>query len=209
MVKATNMKDYIKQQDPNAERRFFTEPVGFEKRDDGFDENVIEGYAAVFNKNSQDFGGWYERIEPGAFSSVLKDDVVALFNHDMSMVLGRNGVNVKLKEDEVGLRYTVKLPDTTLARDLKQLIKNGIIHQSSFAFTVEEQNWMHPKNEKESSVRTIKKIKRLYDVSPVTSPAYPDATVGARSFEAAKPKEEGPQLTSDLMNFKLIINKNV
>ena len=180
------MKDYIKNiQD--AERRFFTEPVGFEKREDGVDENVIEGYAAVFNKNSEDFGGWHERIAPGAFSDVLNDDAVVLFNHDMNLVLGRNKVNATFSEDERGLKYTVKLPDTSLARDLRNLIKDGIIHQSSFAFTVAEQAWT---KEGDQSVRTIKKIKRLYDGSPVTTPAYPDATIGARAFEANKPKDE-------------------
>lgn len=201
------MKDYIKNTDPNAERRFFTEPVGFEVRDGAIDENIIEGYAAVFNKPSQDFGGWHERIAPGAFSDVVKDDAVALFNHDMNLVLGRNGVNVTIKQDDNGLKYSVKLPDTTLARDLKQLVKDGIIHQSSFAFTVADQEWSH--KDGQPSVRTIKKIKRLYDVSPVTSPAYPDATVGARSFEASKPIEEGEPLTADLMNFKIIINQHV
>jgi len=202
------MKDYIKNID-NAERRFFTEPVGFEKRDDGVDENVIEGYAAVFNKDSLDFGGWHERIAPNAFADVVSDDAVALFNHDMNLVLGRNGVNVSISQDDTGLKYKVKLPDTSLARDLKQLVKEGIIHQSSFAFTVAEQEWKHSKDK--PSVRTITKIKRLYDVSPVTSPAYPDATVGARSFEANKPKEEEKEsvLTADMMNLKLTINKHV
>lgn len=192
-----------------TERRYFTEPVGFEVRDGKADENVIEGYAAVFNKNSVDFGGWHERIAPGAFAEVLNDDAVALFNHDSSMILGRNKVNVTISQDEVGLKYRVALPDTTLAKDLRQLVKDKIIHQSSFAFTVSDQRWEHPKDEKQPSVRTITKIKRLYDVSPVTSPAYPDATVGARSFEASKPKEQEPALTADLMNFKIIINKNV
>lgn len=200
------MKDYIKNID-DAERRFFSEPVGFEKREDGIDENIIEGYAAVFNKDSEDFGGWHERIAPGAFSDVLKDNAVALFNHDMNLVLGRNGVNVSLSEDATGLRYKVKLPDTSFAKDLRQLIKDGIIHQSSFAFTVNEQEWKH--SDSKPSVRTIKKIKRLYDVSPVTTPAYPDASVGARSFEATKPKDEEPRLTADLMELKILINKNV
>ena len=199
------MKDYIKNIN-DGERRFFSEPVEFEKREDGVDENVIEGYAAVFNKDSEDFGGWHERIAPGAFSGVLKDNAVALFNHDMNLILGRNGVNLTLSEDETGLRYKVKLPDTSLGKDMRQLIKDKIIDKSSFAFTVAEQEWRHSKND-EPSVRTIKKIKRLYDVSPVTSPAYPDSTVGARSFEANKPGEEEEPLTADLMNFKLIINK--
>lgn len=208
MEKDIDMKDYIKNID-NAERRFFAEPVAFETRDDGVDENVIEGYAAMFNKNSEDFGGWHERIAPGAFSDVLKDDAVALFNHDMNLVLGRNGVNVSLVQDEKGLKYRIKLPDTTVARDLKQLVKDNIIHQSSFAFTVAEQKWDHPEKKEAPSVRTISKIKRLYDVSPVTNPAYRDTTVGARSFEANKPQEEEPKLTADLMELKLIINKHV
>jgi HK97 family phage prohead protease len=196
------MKDYIKTLSPNAERRFLSEPVQFRADDD----NVIEGYAAVFNKDSEDFGGWHERIAPGAFSDVLKDNAVALFNHDMNYVLGRNGVNVTLSEDQNGLKYTVKLPDTSFARDLRQLIKDGIIHQSSFAFTVLDQEWRH--NDKTPSVRTIKKIKRLYDVSPVTTPAYPDASVGARSFAETKPKEEQP-LTADMIDFKIKLTKHV
>lgn len=180
------MKDYVKSLSPNAERRFYEAPVGFEKRDDGVDESVIEGYAAVFNKDSEDFGGWVERIAPGAFSDVLNDNAVALFNHDMNLVLGRNGVNVTLTQDDKGLRYKVKLPDTSFAKDLRNLIKEGIIHQSSFAFTVKEQRWTKPDKEGEKHVRTIEKVKRLYDVSPVTTPAYPDASVGARTFAQVK-----------------------
>ena len=203
------MKDYIKQLSPNAERRYFSEPVGFETREEGINENVIEGYAAVFNKDSEDFGGWHERIAPNAFSDVLEDNAVALFNHDMNLVLGRNGKNVTITQDDTGLKYRITLPDTQLARDTRELIKDGIISQSSFAFTVLEQEWRHSEKKDEPSVRTIKKIKRLWDVSPVTSPAYPDATVGARSFEADKPQEEEEKepLTADLINFKLLINK--
>jgi uncharacterized protein len=199
------MKDYTQETDNEAERRFFTGPVGFETREDQTkDENVIEGYAAVFNRDSEDFGGWHERIAPGAFSEVLKDDAVALFNHDTNLVLGRNGVNVTLSQDETGLKYRIKLPDTSLARDLRQLIKDEIIHQSSFAFTVAQQEWKH--EEKKPSVRTVQKVKRLYDVSPVTRPAYRDATVGARSFEASKPQLEDER---DLIKLKLTILKHV
>jgi HK97 family phage prohead protease len=198
------MKDYVTSLSPNAERRFYEAPVGFEKREDGVDENVIEGYAAVFNKDSEDFGGWVERIAPGAFSDVLKDNAVALFNHDMNYVLGRNGVNVTLSEDQNGLKYTIKLPDTSFAKDLRQLIKDGIIHQSSFAFTVKEQRWTKPTKEGERHVRTIDKIKRLYDVSPVTTPAYPDASVGARSFSEL---EKEQPLTADLIDFTIKIKQ--
>lgn len=200
------MKDYIKSIH-DAERRFFSEPVGFEKRDDGVNDNVIEGYAAVFNKDSEDFGGWRERIRSGAFSDVLQDDAFALFNHDMNLVLGRNKVNVTLSQDETGLKYRVELPDTSLAKDLRELVKKDIINQSSFAFTVAEQEWKH--TDGLPSVRTITKIKQLYDVSPVTTPAYKDTTVAARSLEAERPKEDDQQLTADLMDLKInFINKH-
>jgi uncharacterized protein len=166
------------------ERRFFSSTVHFETREGGQDENVIEGYAAVFNKDSEDFGGWFERIAPGAFDEVLNDDAVALFNHDPNQVLGRNGKNVTITQDATGLKYRIKLPDTTLSRDLRQLIKDEIVSQSSFAFTVRTQEWEH--NKDKPSIRTIRKVQRLYDVSPVTYPAYPDTSVGARSLEQIK-----------------------
>ena len=168
----------------NKERRYFATSMHFEERGGVTDENTIVGHASVFNKDSEDFGGWIERVAPGAFDDVLEDDAIAAFNHDPSLVFGRNGKNVKLTVDETGLKYVVKLPDTTLARDLRQLIKDEIISQSSFAFTVKDQQWEHFKNK--PSIRTIVKINRLYDVAPVTYPAYPDTTVAARSLEEVK-----------------------
>jgi len=176
------------------ERRYFSSQLQFEERDGVKDENTIIGHASVFNKDSEDFGGWIERVAPGAFDDVLGDDAIAAFNHDPSMIVGRNGKNMKLTVDKTGLRYVVKLPDTTLARDLKQLIKDEIISQSSFAFTVRQQQWEHFKDK--PSIRTIVKVDRLYDVSPVTYPAYPDTTVAARSFQ--KPTEDLPVIDRSL-----------
>lgn len=175
--------DYIKAIDSEAERRFFTEPVDFEMRADGEQSNVIEGYAAVFERSSQDLGGFHERIARGAFSNVLKDDAFALFNHDMNKVLGRNMVNVTLTQDDKGLRYRVELPDTPTANELRTLIKSKIITQSSFAFRVGKQEWEHPEDRSKPSTRTIIEMKRLYDVSPVTYPAYLDTTIAARGLK--------------------------
>jgi len=182
------LKDYIKDTDEKAERRYFTGALSFlEKEENGAksqDENVISGYAAVFNKDSEDFGGWIERIAPGSFTQCMNDDCVALFNHSMNLVLGRNKVNVSLEQDGVGLKYTVKLPDTSLAKDIRALVKDGIINKSSFAFTVEEESFTKGDPTKGvPHVRTITKIERLYDVSPVTMPAYPDTSVAARSMK--------------------------
>ncbi|MGV7699684.1 HK97 family phage prohead protease, partial [Mycobacterium kansasii] len=63
-------------------------------------------------------------------------NVVALFNHDQNQVLGRTGINLQLSVDDTGLKYTLTPPDTQLGRDLLENIRQGIISQSSFAFTI-------------------------------------------------------------------------
>jgi HK97 family phage prohead protease len=195
MESIIRVKDYIRDypEDMRAERRFFTSPVEFaEVETNGSkvkDENIISGYAAVFNKDSESFGWFIERISPGAFTDVLNDDAFALFNHSQNLVLGRNKVNVTLSQDDVGLRYVIKLPDTNTARDIRSLIKAEIITQSSFAFTVKEERFVKGDKDKPNQ-RIIDKIERLYDVSPVTVPAYKDTTVAARSFKKIEGVDE-------------------
>jgi HK97 family phage prohead protease len=162
----------------------------FEIRMDGETESrTVAGYAAVFNKDSQDLGGFTERIASGAFAAALKvSDVRALFNHDPNHILARNtSGTLRLLEDENGLRYEFDAPNTTLGNDLLEMIRRGDVNQSSFGFTVEKDSW----EERDGKVyRTIKQVKRLYDVSPVTYPAYPDATVAVRSMQESMKKEE-------------------
>jgi len=146
----------------------------------------IEGYAAVFNKNSEDMG-FIERIAPGAFKKALKtSDVRALFNHDSNIILGRNTAGtLELKEDKTGLFMSVTPPDTQLVRDMVlSPIERGDITQQSFGFTVDEDEWVHKDNE--PSIRTITKVRELFDVSPVTYPAYPDTAVALRSLDKIK-----------------------
>jgi hypothetical protein len=142
----------------------------------------IVGYAAVFNKDSEDLGGFVERIAPGAFSKAIGiSDVRALFNHDNNMVLARNtSGTLELIEDETGLRYEFDAPNTSYGNDLLEMIKRGDISQSSFGFTVENDDWEQRDGK---TYRTITKVKRLYDVSPVTFPAYPEASVAVRKLE--------------------------
>lgn len=179
-------KDYITEI-ANAERRFFALPLEIEKRE-GKESRTITGYAAVFNKDSEDFGGWVERIAPGAFNEVLNDDAVALFNHDPNFVLARNKVNMTLSIDDIGLKYSFEAPNTTAGNDLLENIRIGNIQKSSFAFTTMSTQWDDAKEGR--SVRTILKVDRLYDVSPVTNPAYPDTSVASRSFNELKHKDD-------------------
>lgn len=141
---------------------------------------LVRGHAAVFNRLSEDLGGFRERIAPGAFDSVLQDDVRALFNHKEDHILGRTSSGtLRLSVDQAGLGYEIDMPDTMIARDLMTSLQRRDITQSSFGFTVQEDDWKD--DPLQGVVRTVIKIRRLYDVSPVTYPAYPDADAGMAS----------------------------
>lgn len=145
---------------------------------------TVSGYAALYNSETVIFGLWRERIAPGAFASALNgsDDVRALFNHDPSLLLGRSASGtLQLSEDETGLKYDVDLPDTQLARDVRELIKRGDVTGSSFGFRIDEEDWDDaPTKEGKLPLVTIRKVE-LFDVSPVTFPAYPQTSVSARA----------------------------
>ena len=135
--------------------------------------NVVRGYAAVYDSDSE-FMGYYERIEKGAFDDVLNDDVRAYFNHDENLLLGRvSSGTLRISTDKRGLYYEVDLPDTTYANDLVELMKRGDINQSSFAFLIGEDRWEERDGK---TYRIIEKVSRLIDCSPVSQPAYPSAT---------------------------------
>ena len=177
--------------DKNIEKRVFEIRMDDVKSDDDnpIETRLVSGYAAVFDKYSEDLGGFKERIERGAFAEAIKtSDVRALFNHDANYILARNtSGTLRLMEDENGLQYEFDMPNTQFGNDLMEMIKRGDVNQSSFGFTVEDDSW----NEENGVViRTIKKVKRLYDVSPVTYPAYPDASVAVRSLNEMKETKE-------------------
>lgn len=167
------------------------------------DENEkrkMVGHAAVFGEMTE-IGGWFrEQIEPGAFkSSIKKDDVRALFNHNPDYVLGRNtSGTLKLSEDETGLKVSIDPPDTQFARDLAVSIERGDISQMSFAFQVQEEEWIRGEGNEMDS-RKIKKV-RLFDVSPVTFPAYEGTDIAMRSHEAWKKGQEEEHKETEVEN---------
>ncbi len=146
-------------------------------------ERIIEGYAALYD-NETNIGPFKESISRGAFDNVLDNDVRALINHDPSLVLGRTSSGtLELTTDDVGLKYRVKLGNQQYATDLYESIQRGDISQSSFAFTIKDQTWSEDR-----SSRSVDEVAQLLDVSPVTYPAYKEATVVAREEE--EPKKE-------------------
>lgn len=155
----------------------------------------ISGYGAVFNSRSNDLGGFVEIIMPGAFDDVMQDDVRALFNHDPMYVLGRNLSTMSLSIDETGLRYDIpEVPNTQTIRDLViEPMKRGDVTQSSFSFRVAQGGDKWYEDKEGQIVREIHKVSRLYDVSPVTYPAYEAATSTTRSLDEIKKKGENNQ----------------
>ena len=156
----------------------------------------ISGYAAVFYRADQpgtEFrlaDDYVERIQPGAFDNALQnaDDARALFNHDSNQVLGRvSSGTLRLNVDEVGLRYQIDLPDTQLGRDVATIIERGDVSGSSFAFAVNDKG-SEVTRDGEQMVRTITDVS-LFDVGPVTYPAYQATSTAKRNTEALEELE--------------------
>lgn len=168
----------------NKETRFYSSPLSVVKRSEEDESRTIEGYAVNFNKRSKKLGWFEEVIDSRAFDGCDMSDVVAVFNHDESKPLARTSNNsLELSVDDGGLKFRFDIPETSYGNDLLTNIRSGVISECSFAFSVEDQDW---DESGDITLRTIKKISRLYDVSPVTRPAYNDTSVALRSFDSQK-----------------------
>lgn len=146
------------------------------------DERSIRGYAAVFDAMSQPLYGFREIIRKGAFKKTIKDgDIRALWNHDPNYVLGRKSARtLRLEEDDKGLLSRIFPPDTQWARDLMTSIERGDVTQMSFGFRVVKDHWL-PAGDDGLPVRELLSC-QLFDVSPVTYPAYPQTEVHVRAL---------------------------
>jgi len=176
--------------DTDIEVRTIETEIKVEQREDKMP--VISGYAIVFNKLSEDLGGFREQVAPGACTRAIKeDDIRAAFNHDPNFILGRNKAGtLQLAEDNKGIRFTIDpLPDTQWCRDLQVSIGRGDINQCSFKFSTIKDAW---DNSTKNVVRTLQDI-RLFDVSIVTYPAYPQTSVKVRDYinTLAEPDGQG------------------
>ncbi len=169
--------------------------VQIEKRSEVRGPGTLVGYAAVFDRDSHDLGGFTESIRSGAFSRSLREgaDVRALRDHDPSKVLGRSGSGtLRLVEDAVGLRSEIDLPDTELGRETAELVRRGDLDGMSFGFSAESDSWSERDGRSHRELSDLE----IFDVSVVSFPAYPDAAVaGIRSMELHKgtEKPEAPE----------------
>lgn len=186
------------------EMRILTNEVEIRSNDNG--TPTIIGYALKFERWSKPMYGFKEKLARGCLDEADMSDVVALINHDYNLVLGRVGANLTLSIDEIGLRFEITPTDTSYAKDLLENMKAGVINKCSFGFTIAQggQEW----NEgDELDERTITKIKKLYDVSIVTDPAYDDteAVTNMRSYEEFKNNNRNREI--ELLDLEMEILK--
>lgn len=174
------------------ERRFIPRGAGevrAAKREDG--KVGIAGTAAVTDTLSDEIFGFREKIAPGAFDAALKrSDIRGLYNHSPLYVLGRvKSGTMTLRADQKGLHYEIpELPESRA--DVAEAIQRGDVDGNSFAFTVEKDEWEYKKDG--TAIRTITEFGELFDVGPVTYPAYPATTVSARAKQMAEKREDAP-----------------
>lgn len=179
-------------------RDYFSCTSQFEVREMGDEKQLgIQGYALRFNSMSEDLG-YREVIALGALDDTDLSDVILTFNHSEDKVLARNNKqegtgNLKLTVDSQGLFFEAIPTDTTYSRDLIENIKNGVIDKCSFRFRIdwgdkEAQKWDWDDGVRGYDLRTIKKIKKIVDVSLVTFPAYSQSS--ATTYKRAKEEAE-------------------
>ena len=180
------MMNKTKNNKNNKEIRAYTNADYEVRMDESSDGIRVSGYASLFEHESRDLG-FYETISRGAFDGRLDDNVILTYNHDTNAILDRNqGGTLKLTVDERGLRYDGTLPNTSTGKDVAELMRRGLLYESSFSFTVDEDDWS---NDSGVHKRSITKIGRLFDVSIVGIGAYTDTDVALRSLDKLKQVE--------------------
>lgn len=171
------------------ERRYYKN-TEIEVRDSGAgDTRTISGYGIVFNSESRtlrtsDGQKFVEIIKPESVDGLLdSDEIRAYFNHDKNIVLARNKRTMTLTKDEIGVRYEFVPPNSPNGQNITEAILRGDVDTSSFAFTVADGGEQISRRSDGMIVRTITKMGGIYDMSPVSTEAYPTTSVGVRSID--------------------------
>lgn len=168
----------------------------FELRGDEQDGRTMVGYPIVFNRWTE-INGWegqfLERVHPGAVSKTLRenrDQVKVLFNHGMDPSIGEKplGRATVMEADDTGVYVEVPLARTSYNEDIAELLRSGVLDGMSFRFSVVKEDWndtpersnLNPDGLPERTIREL----RLYELGPVTFPAYSATSVGVRSRQA-------------------------
>jgi HK97 family phage prohead protease len=144
--------------------------------------NKLEGYAHIFGQRAN-LGHQYEEIRAGAFDKALaskKTDVRAFWNHNRDLVLGRQSAGtLRVSADSKGLAYSLDLPNTTYANDLRELVERKDVNEMSFGFIPNLVGWSKAKDG--LMVRSHESVGELVDISPVSIPAFGGTSINLRA----------------------------
>ena len=184
-------KDRIERRTMKVSAPEGTEEVRAEGIEPTADKMIVEGYAVLFDQPQTYTWGkqtYTEIISRNALASADMKRVVMRYNHNdtvFAMARVKNG-SLQLIEDETGLRVRADLIDTQSNRDLYRMIKDGLIDEMSFAFTVAPSGdvWEYS-DDYQTVKRTINQIETVYDVSAVDNGFYENTSIFARAFEGA------------------------
>lgn len=167
------------------ERRFVAAQPITTSAAEGEARSPLRGHALTWTEVAEPWPGLRESFEAGAFADFLASDpdVFACYQHDTRQLLGRTSSGTfRLAEDDTGLAYELDLPDTTLGRDVRELVERGDLRGVSICFNAEEESF---EELPDGSLRRTIHRASLYEVSIVTDPAYRDSTASFRSAQEA------------------------
>lgn len=179
----------------NREYRNFAENI--ELRTEGEDSYIVEGYASTFDPYvlfEMDGEKFSERVDPEAFKDADMSDVVFRIDHEGAVFARTSNNTIQLYPDDHGLHVRADLSRTAKARGIFEDIREGMYPQMSFAFVVEDDGDAY---ERDTKTRVIYRIKKLYDVSPVSHPANPGTEIGVSMrdyFHGEMEKEKAERL---------------
>lgn len=153
--------------------------------EDLMSEMYIEGYALTFNQPTVLFTyedqDYYEVIDRNALAGTDMRDVILNYDHAGKVMARTRNKTLELRVDDKGLYIKARLDGTEEGRCLYEEIKGGYIDRMSFSFVASDALF-NPN----TRTRTIKGIKKIYDVSAVSIPAYDSTSIMARSLVQAE-----------------------
>ena len=167
-------------------------------------ELYVEGYAATFNSPTvlYEYDGieYKEQIDDRAFDEADMSDIIFNYNHSGKVMARTRNKTLQVNVDEKGLFIRARLDGTEEGRKLYEEIKGGYIDRMSFSFIANESAY-----DNENHMRTIRKVKKLYDCSAVDIPAYQNTSISARSFFELEREKELKALEKAELRKKLIL----
>jgi len=174
---------------PNREKRFYeTKDIEIRSYDDKEEERFVEGYGVVYDREVEIWPGFREKIRPGAFEKSIRNssEIKSFFNHNPNYVLAttRSKPSLMLEDSEKGLRFKAPIPPTSYGDDLRVNLERKNIRGASFSFTVDPGGEILTRDENGVLHREITEGE-IYEVGPVTNPAYSRTTASLRSEEDA------------------------